>query len=187
MDVSSLTTAPTWLGAGLLVVAGVGKLDVPDGAMTTLHSLRLPSGRVAARVVGLGEIAVGLVVLLVGGLPAAIALAVVYAVLLAVAARQRAKQLDCGCFGITAPVTVPHLTLNAAMAVTGLAGVAGAPLSLAAGPLSLAAVAGDDGLLVAVAGLLLLATGVGLLRTVLTEAAKRSTLRRVVGNRVVRA
>ncbi|HUG83412.1 MAG TPA: MauE/DoxX family redox-associated membrane protein, partial [Euzebya sp.] len=88
MNPQPIVTAVVWLAAGLLVVAGGSKLPVPDAAMATLHSLRLPSGRIAARMLGLGEIVLGVAVVLVGGMPAAIALVVAYAALLAVAGRQ---------------------------------------------------------------------------------------------------
>ncbi|HUG83137.1 MAG TPA: MauE/DoxX family redox-associated membrane protein [Euzebya sp.] len=166
MDPQPIVTAVVWLAAGLLAVAGAAKLTVPDAAMATLHSLRLPSGRIAARMLGLGEIVVGVAVVLVGGLPAAIVLVVAYAALLAVAGRQRAKQLDCGCFGVAAaPISTLHLGLNAGATVAGLVGVVWAPLALAA-------VAADAGLLATAAGLVLLATGVGLVRAVVSQTAE---------------
>ena len=169
MDVviPAVVTALAWIAAGLLVVAGVGKLPVPDGAMATLHSLRLPSGRVAARLVGMGEVAVGIAVIVVGGRVGAGLLAVVYALLLAVAWRQRVRQLDCGCFGVAAaPVSPLHLGVNAGAAATGV-------LGLAIVPLPLSEVATDAGILGTFAGLLVLATGVALVRAMAVSAAEQ--------------
>lgn len=166
MDVQPLLTAVVWLAAGLLVVAGVAKFPVPDAAMAALHSLRLPSGRIAARLLGAGEVVVGLGAIALGGLPAALGIGVGYAALLAVAARQRAKQVDCGCFGTAAaPVSRLHLGINATAALAGLAG-------LALPPLSAGQVAADAGALGAVAGAVLLATGVGLIRALATQAGE---------------
>jgi hypothetical protein len=166
MDVQSLLTALVWLAAGLLVLAGASKMTVPDPAMAALHSLHLPSGRIAARVVGLGEIGVGVGAIIVGGLPAALGVGVGYLVLLAVAARQRAAQVDCGCFGSAAtPVSRLHLAINTTAAIAGLAG-------LAVPVLPLAAVAADAGTVGTAAGLVLLATGIGLIRTLAVRAGE---------------
>jgi uncharacterized membrane protein YphA (DoxX/SURF4 family) len=164
---TAAVTAGVWLAAGLLVVAGIGKLRVPDAAMATLHAIGLPSGRLAARVLGVGEIGLGLSVVLLGGRAAPAALAAAYAALLAVAARQRAAQLDCGCFGVAAaPVSRLHLGIDAAAAAAGLAG-------LAVPAATLAAVAADAGPIAAAAGLIALATGVGLVRALAVQAAEQ--------------
>jgi hypothetical protein len=169
--VEALLTALTWVAAGLLVAAGAAKLLVPDAAMATLHSLRLPSGRLAARALGVGEVALGVGVVVLGGRPAAGALAAAYAALLAVAARQRARQLDCGCFGVAAaPVSGTHLALDGGAAAVGLAG-------LVAPPAPAAAVAADAGALGAAAGLLLLLTATALARAVAVRAAERLRMR----------
>jgi uncharacterized protein YjeT (DUF2065 family) len=166
MDLSALTTALIWLSAGLLVVAGISKIGVPDAAMAALHSLKLPSGRIAARVVGIGEIAVGIAVVGIGGPIAAAAIGVGYLALLGVAALQRARQVDCGCFGVAAaPVSRLHLAINAVAAVGGAAGVIWSPLSIGG-------VVTDAGLAVGFAGLVLLAAGVGIVRTIATQAAE---------------
>lgn len=169
MDVviPAVVTAPLWIAAGLLVVAGVDKLRVPDGAMATLHSLRLPSGRLAARVLGVGEIVVGGGVVVIGSRLGAVVLATCYALLLAVAWRQRARQLDCGCFGVAAaPVSSLHLGIDAAAVTIGLAG-------LAAAPLPLGEAAADAGVLGSAAGAILLATAVGMVRALAIHAAEQ--------------
>lgn len=162
---SAVITALVAVASGLLVVAGAAKQVVPDGAMAALHRLRLPSGRVAARLLGLGEIGVGAAALLVGGRLGAGLVAASYAALLGVAAWQRSAQVDCGCFGTTATVvTRQHLAVNAAAALAGTAGLVWPPDGAAA-------VAADAGVPAALAGLVLLATGVGLVRAVIVAAA----------------
>ena len=165
MDVPSIVTAVVLLGAGLLVLAGALKVPVPDAAMATLHRLHLPSGRIAARALGLGEVTIGVGVVIVGGRVAPTILAAVYALLLGVASWQRAAQVDCGCFGTTATVvTRTHLATNAVFAALGLAGAV-------VGTIPLGTVAADAGVLGTLAGVVLLVTAVGLLRAVLVRAA----------------
>jgi len=160
--VQSVVTAVLWVAAALLAAAGIGKLAVPDGAMAALHDLRLPSGRVAARVLGIGEVAVAVAAVAVAGRAGAALLAVAYAGLLAVALRARARRVDCGCFGAQAGrVTAAHLGVNGAAALGGLAGLAWPPVA----PNVVSADAGAMGLLAAI-GLVLCA--VALVRLVLT-------------------
>jgi len=169
--VESVVTAGLWVAAALLAAAGAGKLAVPDGAMAALHDLRLPSGRVAARVLGLAEIAVAASAVAVAGRPGAALLAASYAVLLAVAARARARRVDCGCFGAEAGrVTGAHLAVNGVAAAVGLAGLGWPPVEVGV----VAAEAGAVGLL---AGLLLVscaAVSVRLALTALPDLAEAS-------------
>jgi hypothetical protein len=162
----ALLTAVTWVAAGLLVVAGAGKLPVPDAAMATLHRLRLPSGRVAARVLGIGEVALGLAVIALGGRGSAGALAVAYAALLVVAARERSRQQDCGCFGTAAlPVGRLHLGIDAAAALAGVAG-------LLVPPIPAVDVAAEVGVLGGLAGAVLLITATALVRAIAVRAGE---------------
>ncbi|WP_370327165.1 MauE/DoxX family redox-associated membrane protein [Euzebya sp.] len=165
MDLArDVLTAVLWLGAGLLVYAGGTKLVVPDAAMAALHRLHLPSGRVAARVLGLGEIAVGAVIVVAGGLVGAVVSLVTYLALTGVSLHQRAAQVDCGCFGVRRyPIPKLHIAVDAGLAVVSLAAVA-------APPLPLAEVGADAGVLALLAGAVLVATGVALV-TAMTERA----------------
>lgn len=165
MDPSAALTAPLWLAGGLLLAAGVAKIAVPDEAMAALHRLRLPSGRRAARLLGLGEMGLGLAVVLVGGRVPALLLATAYVPLSAVAARQRARQQSCGCFGAARlPVTRAHLAVNGVAAACGL-------LAALWSPWSLRQVAADAGALAAVTAVLLLVAGVGATRALLVAHA----------------
>lgn len=164
--IDALVTAGGWLAAGVLVLGGVAKWPEPDGAMATLHRLRLPSGRVAARLLGVAEVLAGLAIIVIGGQPAAVALAAIYAAFTGVAAWQRAAQLDCGCFGTSATaVSAGHVATNAVFSLVGLAG-------LAAPPTPLVDVATDAGVLGTVAGVVLLVTATMLVRVMLGRAAE---------------
>lgn len=172
MNPAPILTAVTWLGAGLLLYAGALKLPVPDAAMTTLHKLRLPSGRTAARLLALAEMGVGVTVVLTGGLVAAALSSLTWSALTVVAAVQRARHIDCACFGVRRyPVSRLHVSLNAILAVASL-------LGLAAQPWSLAAVHTDAGILALVATAVLLGTGVALLMT-LTQRAGLAAMAKV--------
>lgn len=170
MDLTSWVSAGTWLAAGLLILAGVSKLSTPDGAMATLHRLHLPSGRTAARALGLGEVAVGGSVLFIGGTLAAGVTGLAYLVLFMVAGWQRRGQVACGCFGSSDTATTRlHVATNVALAVVG-------GLGLAWPPASLPTVVDETGVLGLVTALALLAAGVGLLRTMLLRAAEAEVL-----------
>lgn len=162
--VRDVLTAVLWLGAGLLVYAGATKLIVPDAAMAALHRLHLPSGRIAARVLGLGEIAVAIGIVVVGGVVAAAISSLTYLALTGVSVHQRAAQVDCGCYGVRRyPIPKLHIAIDTALVVTSLG-------AIAVPPLPLGSVADDAGLLALVAGGILVATGVGLVTT-MTERA----------------
>lgn len=153
-------TALCWVAAGLLVAAGVAKLRVPDAAMTTLHALRLPSGRFAARVLGVGEVAAAAFVVVVGGRAAAAVLAATYGALLAVLEGRRRRQASCGCFGgADGPVTWRHLAVDAGAVAAGLLGLLAPPAPVA----DVAVVAGAVGTAAAV---VLAATATVLVRAV---------------------
>lgn len=156
----AVVTAGVWMAAALLVAAGVGKVAVPDAAMATLSGLSLPSGRGAARALGLAEIAVaGMAV--TGGRGAAL-LGATYLALLVVAVAARRRELECGCFGAaTGRLTRSHLAVDAAAATAGLAGLVWRPIA----PL---AVYDDAGVLGVVAAAVLLASAAALVRAALT-------------------
>lgn len=159
-------TAVLWIAGGLLVASGLAKFAVPDGAMAALHRLRLPSGRVAARMLGTGEVVVGVGAPLLGGLAGAGVLALAYAALLGVAAYQRSRQLACGCFGTRATqVTRGHLAVDAVAVGAGLAGLLWAPRPVSA-------VLAETGPVTAVAALLLVGVAVLLVRAAVTSQAE---------------
>lgn len=179
MNVAPVLTAVIWVGAALLVYAGVLKIGVPDGAMAGLHSLGLPSGRVAARALGAGEILTGLLIIGMGGIRGAVLASLVYAVLTGIALRQRRNQVDCGCFGVkTYPISRLHIGVNSTIPVAGVFATAAA-LWTATSPPSFGDVLSDAGTMTGLAGLLLLASAVGLVTT-LTERAGVAEARMLV-------
>lgn len=118
--VVGFATAGMWIAAGVLVAAGVAKLRRPTGTASALHLVRLPASTALARVLGAGEVVIGLTALLVGGRWAAATVAGAYAAFTLVSARGRTRpEAPCGCFGdSTAPLTTTHVVVNAVLAVT---------------------------------------------------------------------
>ena len=154
-------TAVTWVFAGLLVLAGARKVTAPAATGAALQGARLPSDHRLVRALGLGETALGVTVLAVGGVLPCALLALAYAAFAAFAQRQSARGAGCGCFGETnAPATGLHVGIDAAGAV--IAAVA----AWRPGP-SLLAFAADDAVSGAL-GLALLVLGVAVLRLALT-------------------
>jgi hypothetical protein len=120
-----------WLGAAVLVAAGVLKLRSPRPAAGFLVRLGLPASAATVRVAAVLEIAAGAAVL-VSGDPAALAAAgSFYSAFLGALARHRLRTgertVSCGCFGSSAAVpVVPHATaLAIVLSATGVAAAAG--------------------------------------------------------------
>lgn len=119
---------------GVLVVAGGAKFRSPSPTAAALEALGLPKPLVAARLMGVGEVALG-VATVIAGAPILYALvALSYAgfagfILWALSGNQ--ADISCGCFGHEdTPPTAGHAAFNAAAAA--IAGLAIAdPVSLA--------------------------------------------------------
>lgn len=132
-----LSTAGAWIGAGLLLLAGVAKVRRPGAPGRALVLAGLPGGTAAVRALGVGEVAVALAGLLLGG-PAWALQAVVYTGFTAFVAHERTRpSSSCGCFGEEGvPLTGLHVVVDAALAVAaGAAVLYGAPGVVAAGVL----------------------------------------------------
>jgi hypothetical protein len=124
-------------GAGLAVLAGGQKLLDPTSLVRAARSVSLPIGALSVRVLAGFEVAVGLVVLLVGSRLASLALSASYALFTAfvVLALTRGGVLSsCGCFGrADLRPTRSHALLTAAISVAAATGAPGPlPLSVAA-------------------------------------------------------
>lgn len=128
-----LTIAGAWIGAGLLLLAGVAKIARPTAPGRALLLAGLPGGPAAARGLGALEVGVGLAGLVVGGLAWA-PQAVLYVGFTAFVLRERTRpSASCGCFGEEdVPLTALHVGVDALLAaaavaavVTGAPGVAG--------------------------------------------------------------
>ena len=120
-----------WLGAAVLVAAGLLKLWSPLPAARFFHRLGLPASPVAVRLGAGLEIVAGAAVL-ASGEPAALAVAVAcYASFLAALANHRLNTgerfVSCGCFGTSGAVPVlPHaIALAVVLCSTAVAAVAG--------------------------------------------------------------
>lgn len=166
-------TAATWVFAVLLALAGAAKLADPSATSAALQGARLVSDRRLVRLLGVGEIALAVAVLSLGGaLPAAV-LAVAYAVFAGFAYRQSRQGQGCGCFGVTdAPATRLHVVVNV------IAAASAAAAAWRPGPSLLAVV--QDGLFAAllIMGVLVLAAAA--LRLVLTALPELAVARDLV-------
>lgn len=109
--------------ATLLVITGVPKVTNPGGTARALYSLGVPATLNTDRAIGGIEIAAGLAALLLGGWPAAAAIAIVYAgfsVFIALALRSE-KVRNCGCFGEKdVPPSLLHLIIDMAAAAVAI-------------------------------------------------------------------
>lgn len=134
-----LAAAGAWIGAGLLLLAGLAKLRRPDTSTHALVLAGLPGGRGAVRTLGAGELVLAATALVVGG-PVWGVQAVAYAGFTAFVVRQRAQPTSsCGCFGEEeVPVTALHVAVDAALALAAVvAAVVGVPglVATVTGPL----------------------------------------------------
>ncbi|RMH79219.1 MAG: hypothetical protein D6683_06490 [Actinomyces sp.] len=109
----------------VVAVAGSIKLAAPDAAAALLDRLGVPRSRVAARLVGGGEIALAAAVLAVGGRAAHLALAAVYMSFAVVVVTAGAAGItSCACFGSASGALHPlHALVDvlAAVVATGAA------------------------------------------------------------------
>lgn len=124
-----LAAAGAWIGAGLLLLAGLAKLRRPDTSTRALVLAGLPGGRAAVRALGAGEVALAVVAAVVGG-PLWGVQALAYIGFTAFVLRQRTQPASsCGCFGEEeVPVTILHVAVDMALAAGALvAAVGGAP------------------------------------------------------------
>jgi hypothetical protein len=144
-------------GAVLLVMSGIPKLRRPHATIAALRSIGATwVGPTTVRALALGELAVGVSAVVLGGRWADAAVATLYvgfSAFLAVALRTPAA--SCGCTARDdTPPTVGHLVMTSSFAVAALAAV------IAGGRTGLVTIAGHapSGELVAAAGFALIAT-----------------------------
>ena len=105
--------AGSWVFAVLLAIAGGTKVLTPAATAAALQGARLPSDARLVRLLGLAEVALGVVVLTGGGVLPAALLCVAYITFAGFAWRQSRKGEGCGCFGeATAPATTLHVAIN---------------------------------------------------------------------------
>jgi hypothetical protein len=121
----SVLVAPFLAGALLLVVAGVGKALDPGPTARAAGSAGLPFQATLpmVRLLGAGEVVVGGLALLVGGVVPAVLVSLSYAAFAVFVARglMRGDLESCGCFsGDDAPPSVLHVVVNLFLALAAL-------------------------------------------------------------------
>lgn len=108
-----------------LVVAGAVKISNQGPTVGALAGAGVPAGRWPVAALGLGEIVVGLGVLVAGGSWPANGLAALYlgfSAFIALALSRRGDSARCGCFGQSnAPPSRLHVVINLIVAGTGFA------------------------------------------------------------------
>ena len=62
----TLLSGPLFVALGVLVVAGAAKVRSPSPTATALEALRIPKPLVTARLMGAGEVALGIAAAIVG-------------------------------------------------------------------------------------------------------------------------
>jgi hypothetical protein len=126
-----MLAAPFYVACGLLVASGVAKLWRPAPAISALEAAHLRGGAVAARALGIVEIAVGALGLWRPSAPTAAAVAVLYLgfALFLVRLIRQGNASTCGCVGSReAPPSSLHVALDLIAVVVTLA-VAVAPVA----------------------------------------------------------
>lgn len=131
---ASVTAPLVSVLAAVLVVAGLGKLRAPAAAADALRAVGMPTGALAARLVGLAEASVGVLVLVAPSRASLGAMAALYAILGWFAVRllrTAAPVASCGCFGADAPPSPLHAGFDGAAAVLAALAAASPPPGLA--------------------------------------------------------
>ena len=118
-------TGPYAAVAGLLAAAGLAKLLSPAATAGALRALHLPSRFVLVRLLGAGELVVGVAALVIGGPALAALVAAAYlafTVFVVLALRSGTPLQSCGCFGkVDTPPTSIHVVFDAVAALLALA------------------------------------------------------------------
>jgi hypothetical protein len=125
---------PFAVAASLLALGGVAKVHKPLPTAGAVRAVALPGTEVlrrpgAVRVLGLGEVLVGVLALLTGNRALAAVVGAAYlafAIFVVEALRSGHHVQSCGCLGETdVPPHWGHVILNVGLAATGLAGAGG--------------------------------------------------------------
>src|SRR4051794_21884422 len=109
--------------AVLLVATALPKLWHPQGATAMLSTLRIPVVPAVVRLWAVGELVVGVMVLVVGGRTPTVLLAASYLLFAALVAGalRNGGVASCGCLGaVETPPSVAHLVVDVAAALAAL-------------------------------------------------------------------
>jgi hypothetical protein len=127
-------TGPVLAAAGLLALAAPAKLARPANTANALGQLGLPRSTALVRLLGVGELALAVAVLLAPSRPVLALLATAYlgfAGFVLLALRRGTALSSCGCFGkADTPPTRVHVAVVAAFAAVALSAVATGSASL---------------------------------------------------------
>lgn len=125
MQLTPLLAVGTWLGAGLLVLAGWAKIRRPEASGRALSLAGRTAPPTFMRLLGAGEVAAGTLAVLVGG-RLIIVQALLYLAFTGFVLSQRgAPSSSCGCFGgeEDVPVTWLHVVVDASLALAAIGAV----------------------------------------------------------------
>lgn len=124
MPAVTALAAPLYIATGVLILAGLAKAMRPSATAGALRELSIPSPLLAARVLGVSEIVLGLVAIVTGHWLAWTGVGVGYlsfTIFVLWALRDPSRIGSCGCFGREdTPATPGHLAFNAAAATVAL-------------------------------------------------------------------
>ena len=127
---ASALTPPVLVAALVVVLAAAAKLRAPAAAGEALDALGVPIGRragreLAVRLLAIGELGLGVWVLITAGAPARFALGALYLVFAATTVALARRHAECGCFGDSgAPASAIGAGLNLSFATVCLLGAA---------------------------------------------------------------
>ena len=126
-----VTLGPFLIASGLLVVTGAFKVVTPSGVIGAIGAIGARFPQWSGRVIGLGEMTIGVSAIVVPGRSIAWIVALGYLALAGVVLLLRRRGAEsCGCFGeITSPPSLTHLSFNlfAAVAAAAHAATGGTP------------------------------------------------------------
>lgn len=110
------------------MLSGALKVISPESAEDVLRALRVPAPSVAVRLLGVGEMALGVAGVLIAGRAVAAVVAAAYLLFAAISELLRRSAGDdlasCGCFGSsTTPPSIIHTSVNIFASLVGFAAV----------------------------------------------------------------
>jgi hypothetical protein len=121
------------VSAALLATAGVAKILRPAAAVTAMRAVRLPADPILVRILGLGELAVAVIVMATAArfFVAIMGIAYLSFAVFAIVSMRSGGGESCGCFGeASTPPGAVHVVVDLAAVAVAVAALSGAPPSL---------------------------------------------------------